>query len=244
MGGIVLKRLFTSQKLALKCHEVISLVNPDMESDLDVTSIGTEEESSMIIDARWIGDELYLLFANGRMIRARSGAEWTEEQVNIQNPLIEAKQIGNYYFLLDSQNVWHRFSLLGGSIFTFSSPPCLQYSSPQCWLPLNAETVLFGQESRIFSLNSRDELVERSVAPYGTICLMALDYELVALLTADAHLLVFEVDDLRLRCDIRVTFDVLSVSSLQFLTPTLLLACHSSAGRITVLDCDTGDELW
>ncbi len=198
--------------------------------------------SEGLIAAWWSAEldweQLYLLFADGRLFRIKSELSWEEEQLSVSG-LIEAKPLGSGFFALDSTNRFHCF---GKEHFILPSPACLQFNSPQCWCPFDSGKLFFAVENRIF-VASAAEVIERSCTPYGTICQIAANEKEIVALTVDGHFLVFDSTSLQLNLDISIEFNVMKVDSL-LLFDRICVAQQSSLGRVSLIavDGEAGEE--
>ena len=181
------------------------------------------------------GEQLCLLFADGRVFRIKSEEDWEEEQLE-ESDLIEAKAQGSGFFVLNAAN---RFVYYGHQMRkrVFASPSCLQFNSPQCWCPVDSRKIAFAVENRIFLCTS-EEVFERSCAPYGTICQLAVKGAKIVALTVDGRCLVFEASEsLEVLLDISVEFGVLQVDQFK-LIDGICVAIQSPSGRVSFVDLE------
>jgi hypothetical protein len=192
------------------------------------------------------GEQLCLLFSDGRLFRIRNEAFWEEEQLE-ETELLEAKPLGNGFFVLDASNrfIYYSCQQPQPQKRQFPIPSCLQFNSPQCWCPLNnSKQVVFALENRLFLCTS-EQVFERSCAPYGTICQLTTGNEKkIVALTVDGRCLAFEANEsLRLILDISIDFGVLQVDSLKVFDG-ICVAVQSSTGKVSFVDleADTGAE--
>lgn len=222
-----------------------------------------------IVAAWFDGEEerLCLLFADGRLFRIISDTQWEEEQLLSSMDseaetlaIVEAKpslsKQGSIIIALDSLNRFIVFNDKHLQLHYLSCPPCLQFNSPQCWCPVTVtvgtqrhhpQAVLFAVENKL-SLATANGVIERSCAPYGTICQLAVNSvgNKAAVLTADRRCLVFDVPELQLIVDISVVqFPVLHVDTMKLAFDDGILVAASRTGgkRLVLLDLETGEEL-
>lgn len=194
---------------------------------------------------------LEIVFADGRFqVFSENLRDYTEVLIledNNYEIVLEAKFLGDESIsVLTSENNFIILDLNDMSKFKYAKLDCLEFNSPQSWLPISDKSIVFALNSCLYKITTEDELFQKQLG-CETICHLDLDQKSGDLLviTSDYKVLVVNVYDfaVKLEVDVRSSIDVFAVSSINWLldSNTKIAAISSSSlGKINLLDISDG----
>jgi hypothetical protein len=165
----------------------------------------------------------------------------TTEEVVVEGRFIEDESVT----ILTSDNYFIKIDLFDMTKIQFERPECLLFNSPQTWIPISDDSIVFALNSSIYKITSSQELIQKKL-DYGTICQLALNSSQtdILVLTSDSRLLVVGVKNFEIICDCRVSpeVDAFGVTSLHWLNG-LAVVSNSASGKMFFIDLSDGTIL-
>ena len=170
-----------------------------------------------------------------------------ENKSSLEEIVLEAQFLGDESIsILTSENNFITLDLNDMSKFKYAKSDCLEFNSPQSWLPTCDKSIVFALNSCLYKITSEDELYQKQLG-CETICHLDLDHKSCNLLviTADYKVLVVNSHDfnVKMEVDVRSSVDVFAVNSINWLIDSnskiAAISC-SSLGKIYLLDISDG----